>query len=400
MATSLPSLRIVADQNIPLVQEAFGGLGTVKTLPGRAITSVDVQDADVLLVRSVTPVDAALVEGSRVRFVGTATIGTDHVDAAYLQSRGIAFAYAPGSNAESVVEYVLAALLRLAVRQGEALRGKTVGIVGCGRIGGRLAERLPAFGVRVLKNDPPLAAAQANGERDAFVDLADVLEASDVVTLHTPLTRDGAYATYHLIGNEELARQPEGAWLVNASRGPVTDNEALKHARADGRPAALVLDVWEGEPTPDPMLLSRTSLATPHIAGYSYDGKVQGTAMLYDALTAHLEASRNWDVRAALAPGPDDHLTLEPPDPALPEPAWLDALAQQMYAIEHDDVRLRDMLTLPPDQHAAYFTDLRKHYRRRRAFPHHTLSAEAVPPPYRQAVEKGLRVRLVEGEEE
>ena len=395
MATSPPGLRVLADQNIPLVHVAFGTLGAVKTLPGRAITSADVREADVLLVRSVTPVDASLLEGSPVRFVGTATIGTDHVDADYLRSRGIAFAYAPGSNAESVVEHVLAALLRLSVRRGEPLRGKTVGVVGCGHIGGRLAERLPAFGVRVLKNDPPLAAAQTSEGGDAFIGLADLLEASDVVTLHPPLTRGGPYATHHLIGPAELARQPEGAWLINASRGPVADNEALRHARAGGRPAALVLDVWEGEPMPDPELLRCASLATPHIAGYSYDGKVQGTAMLYDALTAHLGVPRSWDVEAALAPGPDDALTLDPPDAALPEAAWLDALAQQMYAIEDDDVRLRAMLKLPPSEHAAHFTDLRKQYPRRRAFPHHTLAAEAVPPPYRQAVEEGLRVRLV-----
>ena len=390
-----PTLRIVADQNIPLVYEAFGSLGTVEAVPGRAVGAADVRDADALLVRSVTAVDAALLEGSRVRFVGTATIGTDHVDRAYLRSRGIAFAYAPGSNAESVVEYVLAALLRLAARRGEPLRGKTVGVVGCGQIGGRLARRLPAFGVRVLRNDPPLAAERTSGQGGAFVDLAALLEAADVVTLHPPLTRDGAHATHHLIGPEELARQPEGAWLLNASRGPVADNEALKAARAGGRPAALVLDVWEGEPAPDPLLLRRTDLATPHIAGYSYDGKVQGTAMLYDALTAHFDAPKRWDVRAALAPGPDDRLALEPPDAALPEAAWLDGLAQQMYAIEDDDVRLRELLALPPEAHAAHFTGLRKSYPRRRAFSRHTLAAEAAPEAYRRAVAEGLRVRLV-----
>lgn len=394
MTPPCSSPRIVIDENIPLAREAFGALGAVTSMPGRAITASDVQSADALLVRSVTSVDASLLEGSRVQFVGSATIGTDHVDATYLRARGIAFAHAPGSNAESVVEYVLAALLRLSVRWGEALRGKTVGIVGCGHIGGRLAERLPAFGARVLKNDPPLAAQPASGVAHAFVDLADVLENADVATLHVPLIRDGAYATRHLIGARELAQQPEGAWLINTSRGPVVDHEALKAARTAGRPAALVLDVWEGEPTPDPLLLDRTDLATPHIAGYSYDGKVQGTAMLYDALATHFGLPRSWDAQDALVPAPEDRLVLHPPDPTLPETAWLDALVRQMYAVEEDDARLRALLALPTDRHADYFARLRKDYGRRRAFSRHTLAAEAVPPPYRRAVQEGLRVRL------
>ena len=385
-------LQIVADENIPFAQAAFKGLGTVVTLPGRAITPADVRDADALLVRSVTQVDAALLADSDVRFVGSATIGMDHVDEAYLEKRGTAFAHAPGSNAESVVEYVLAALLRLSARRGEALRGKVVGVVGCGHIGGRLAERLPALGLRVLKNDPPLAAEQGGG---AFVDLADVLRESDVVTLHVPLTRHGAHATYHLIGEEALAQQQKEGWLINASRGPIIDGAALEAARACGRPAALVLDVWEGEPTPDPGLLRRTHLATPHIAGYSYDGKVQGTVMLYEALTSHFGLPRRWDAEAAFAPSFQDHLTLNAPDPTLSETAWLDALVQQMYAIEADDARLRGLLAKPAEAHAAHFTDLRKRYPRRRAFARHTLAAEAVPEAYRRAVAEGLRVQLV-----
>ena len=391
MTDPSPCLQIVADENIPYVVRALKELGAVTVLPGRSITPADVQGADALLVRSVTQVDETLLADSSVRFVGSATIGTDHVDQAYLQERGIAFAHAPGSNAESVVEYVLAALLRLSVERGEALRGKTVGIVGCGHIGGRLARRLPALGVRVLKNDPPLAAEEGG----TFVALADVLEEADVVTLHVPLTRRGAHATYHLIGEKELAQQQSGGWLINASRGPIIDGEALVAARADGRPAALVLDVWEGEPTPDPGLLRQTHLATPHIAGYSYDGKVQGTVMLYDALTAYFDVPRRWDAEVAFAPGLDDQLTLTPPDQSLSETAWLDALVQQMYAIKADDVRLRELLDLPADEHAAHFAGLRKDYPRRRAFSRHRLAAEAVPQAYRRAVEEGLRVRLV-----
>ncbi len=388
------SLRILADENIPLVREAFGGLGVVRLLPGRQITPEAARETDVLLVRSVTKVDAALVAGSPLRFVGSATIGTDHVDLAALRDLGIAFANAPGSNAESVVEYVLAALLRLAAQRGEALRGKTIGIVGCGNIGGRLAERLPAFGARVLKNDPPLA-EKAGASRE-YVSLDAVLAEADVVTLHVPLTRDGAHATHHLFDKTTLDRLKPGAWLLNSSRGAVIDNAALREVLEAGRLGAAVLDVWENEPTPDPALMRRVDLATPHIAGYSHDGKMQGAIMLYHALIRHLDCPPTWDAAAALAPGPDDYLALTPPDATLPETVWLDALARHLYDLPANDARLRGFLERPAEERGAFFSGLRKSYPRRRAFHLHTLARNAVPEAYREAVEHGLRVRMVD----
>lgn len=398
MTNLSPTLRILADENIPLVREAFGCLGTVRLVPGRAITPEDVRDADVLLVRSVTRVDAALIAGSSLRFVGSATIGTDHIDHAALQAQGVPFAHAPGSNAESVVEYVLTALLRLSTLRGEALRGKTVGIVGCGNIGGRLAERLTAFGVTVLKNDPPLAEqAEQHGEDHDFVALADVLAGADVVTLHVPLTRDGAQATHHLFDKTTLDRLKPGAWLLNSSRGAIVSNTALYDVMRQGRPGAVVLDVWENEPTPMPELLRRVDFATPHIAGYSYDGKAQGTVMLYRALLRRLDLSPAWDEQTALDAGPEDDLVLHAPDPVLSETAWLDALAHQMYDLSADDARLRDLLKQPPEEHGAFFSALRKHYPRRRTFRLHTLARRAVPDAYQAVVERGLRVPLMDG---
>ncbi len=390
------TLRILADENIPLAREAFGTLGAVRLVPGRQITPEAAREADVLLVRSVTRVDAALVEGSPLRFVGSATIGTDHVDLDALRACGIAFAHAPGSNAESVVEYVLAALLRLAARRGETLRQKSVGVVGCGAIGGRLATRLTAFGTRVLKNDPPLAerATQAGAPHD-FVAWSEVLAEADVVTLHMPLTHTGSHATHHLFDKTTLNRLKPGAWLVNTARGAVVSNEALKEMLQEGRLDAVVLDVWEHEPTPDPDLLRRVALATPHVAGYSYDGKVEGTRMLYHALIRHLDLQPIWDADAALALDPDDHLALIPPDATLSETAWLDALARQMVDLPATDTHLRRLLTRPPDEHAAFFIDQRKHYPRRRTFRLHTLARHAVPEACLAAVEEGLRVRLV-----
>ncbi|ARA93502.1 erythronate-4-phosphate dehydrogenase [Rhodothermaceae bacterium RA] len=389
-------MQILADENIPFVQEAFGTLGTVRTRPGRQITRADLASTDVLLVRSVTPVNAALLEGTPVRFVGSATIGTDHVDLDYLAQRGIAFAHAPGSNAESVVEYVLAALYVLARRHDRPLRGQTVGIVGCGNIGGRLAQRLPALGAAVLCCDPPRAEqAEREGRPHAYRPLAEVLAAADVVTVHVPFTRTGPHPTYHLLNAETLRQMPAQAWLLNTSRGAVVDNPALRAAREAGHLGGVVLDVWEGEPEPDVALLRRVDLATPHIAGYSYDGKVAGTRMLYDAVTAHFGLEASWTAEAELAAGPEDRLALTPPATDRPEAEWMHALIRQMYDIEADDARMRRLAELPAVERAATFTALRKHYPRRRTFALHTLPGAAVPPAYRTAVAEGLRVRLV-----
>lgn len=384
-------LRILADENIPQVQEAFGTFGTVRLMPGRSITPEATREADVLLIRSVTPVDAALLDGSPVRFVGSATIGTDHVDREYLRTRSIAFAHAPGSNADSVVEYVLTALLRLAAHRGEALRGKTVGIVGCGAIGSRLARRLPALGCRVLVNDPPLA---EHGETArSFTALDDLLAEADVVTLHVPLVHDGPHPTMHLFNAETLARLNPQAWLINTSRGPVISNAALLTCQVAGHSGAVVLDVWEHEPAPNTDLLCLVDLATPHIAGHSYDGKLAGTQVLYDALCAFLAAPPSWRTEPDLL---DDRSPLNVPDPSLSETDWLDALTQQMYPIDADDARMRRLVDLPPEEQAAYFSSLRKHYPHRRTFSRFTVPRHLVPAAYREAVEQALHVHMSE----
>ncbi len=394
-----PNLRILADENIPLAEEAFSTLGTVRCVPGRRLTAADARDADVLLIRSVTSVGPALLAGSRVRFVGSATTGIDHVDRAYLKQADIAFAHAPGANADSVADYMVAVLLTLAARRGVSLRGRTVGIIGCGHVGGRLARRLPALGLHVLKNDP--SRAEAEGPR-GFTVREDLLAEADVVTLHVPLTRSGPHATHHLIGGRELERMQPSAWLVNTSRGAVVDNEALDAvlSRPVGSPGATALDVWEGEPTPDPDLLRRVALGTPHVAGYAHDGKVEGTAALYRALCRHLGRPEAWDSEAVLALASAEALALTPPAAGRGETAWLHALTEQMYDVAADDARLRRILQEPPEARGACFSRLRRDYPRRRAFARHMLPAAAVPPAavppaYRAAVEDGLGVRLV-----
>lgn len=390
----MAKLRILADANIPCVEEAFGQFGIVRRQPGREMGPEGVRDVDVLLVRSVTSVGPSLLEGSGVRFVGSATIGTDHVDQAYLRARDIAFAHAPGSNADSVADYVVVALLALARQRGVSLRGRTVGIVGCGNVGGRLARRLPALGMTVFCNDPPLAeAADAEGKSHDFVDLDTVLDEADVVTLHVPLTTDGLHPTHHLVDADVLRRLNTGTWLLNTSRGPVVDGQALRRARMRGPVGAAVLDVWENEPSPDPALIEAVDVATPHVAGYAYDGKVRGTVMLYEALCEHLGVESRWDPTATLCPESKDALECRAPDPRLAMPDWLYNLAHQAYKLQIDDTAMRGLLDLSPDERARAFPRLRNEYRRRRELKRHTVPRSAVPAKHVQAVEEGLTIQ-------
>jgi erythronate-4-phosphate dehydrogenase len=297
----MPPLTIVADENIPQVANAFEGIATIRLVNGRGLRREALEGADALLVRSVTRVDGHLLAGSSIQFVGTATIGTDHVDRAYLASSGIGFASAKGSNANSVAEYVVAALLEIAAHTGTELGGRTLGIVGRGNIGSRVAKYAPLLGLRVLMSDPPLERA---GECGPWTPLPSLLRESDFVTFHVPLNRDGADRTLHLIGGGELAVLKPGAWLINTSRGPVVDNAALLGALEGGHLGGAVLDVWEGEPDIMRPLLERCLIGTPHIAGYSIDGKLNGTRMMHAAVLRHFGLEGAWEPETPPVPRP------------------------------------------------------------------------------------------------
>lgn len=390
----MSGLHILADENIPCIDDAFGRLGSVERCAGRAMGPAAVQSADVLLVRSVTEVGPALLEGSAVQFVGSATIGTDHVDQDYLADRGIAFAHAPASNADSVADYVIAALLVLARRTREPLRNQTVGIVGCGNIGGRLARRFPALGLSVLRNDPPLAeAAEERGRAHDFVSFETVCREADVITLHVPLTTDGPHPTHHLMDAEAFGRLQPGTWLLNTSRGPVVDGDALLAAIQNGTVGAAGLDVWEDEPTPDPDLIRTVDIATPHIAGYAYDGKVRGTTMLYNALCDYLDVEPTWTPETVLRPDHPDDLRCRPPDPRLPRTDWLYHLARQAYDLGADDARMREILRKPPTERGDAFSHLRAAYPVRREFQQYTVPQAGIPDAYRSAVTDGLEMK-------
>lgn len=313
----LPAMRIVADANIPCVQEAFGVFGAIEVLPGRQLRAEMVRDADVLLVRSVTPVNEALLAGSRVRFVATATIGTDHVDTAYLARRGIGFASAAGSNANSVAEYVVAALLELAARHHYRLRDRTLGVIGVGNVGSRVVRYAQALGMRVLRNDPPRG-------------LHEPAWQADIVTLHVPLDA----TTRHMFGRDNL----RGFTLINTARGAVVDNAALLKAIDANRIPAAVLDVWENEPHLMPELLDVVDLGTPHIAGYSYDGKINGTRMIYEACCRYFGWPATWRPELPAAPVPQVRYVVGPGED---DEEVLREVIRQVYDIRADDARLR-----------------------------------------------------------
>jgi erythronate-4-phosphate dehydrogenase len=356
-------MKIVADENIPYVRDFFAPFGEVVTAPGRHLTREQVSDADILLVRSVTRVGESLLAGSKVRFVGTCTIGVDHLDAEYLRRSHIAYASAPGCNAGGVVQYVLTALTELASNW----RQKRVGVIGCGNVGSRLCRALAALKVNYCAYDPFLAKA----DNPRLVAVEQALDC-DIICVHTPYTTAGPFPTHHMIGFEQLRRLRPGSILVNAGRGGAIDNLALlAHLQADAD-LRVVLDVWEHEPEVNLALLEMVALGTPHIAGYSYEGKLNGSAMIHASLTTFLGLD---DVEMARHRQRLMDQLLGPPE-TLPS-SELNQAIRSTYDIAADDRRMREaLLSSPADQVGAAFDRLRKTYPERREFSHFKVAVE------------------------
>lgn len=351
------ALKIVADENIPGLDGLAAAGIRLSRIPGRDIGAADIRDADALLIRSVTRVNASLLDGAtRLRFLGTATSGFDHVDRALLQRRGIAFAHAPGSNANSVVEYVLSAIAESADFLERLFAGARVGIVGYGHIGQRLGQRLDALGIAWNVSDP-------------WLDLSDVAQAAplsrvlsaDVVTLHAELTDLPPYPSRHLLHARNLNLLSDQALLINASRGALVDNVALRHRlNVAGAPLA-VLDVWEGEPFIDTDLLARARFGSAHIAGYSWDGKLLATRMLFAEMAEAL----------SIAPPP----VASEAQPALTfhgarevGAALVRSLLAARYRLADDDRQLREAMdtAVSAESRGKSFDELRRGYRMRR----------------------------------
>lgn len=350
-------MKILIDENMPYAESLFGQLGEVILKPGRTLTADDLIDIDALMIRSVTKVDERLLaKANRLTFVGTATAGTDHVDQALLAERGIFFTAAPGCNKVGVAEYVFSVLMVLAQQQGFSVLDKTVGIIGAGQVGSYLAECLTGLGIKVLLNDPP---KQAQGDSREFTELSILLDNADVITLHTPITREGEWPTHHLINESVLQRLRNDQILINAARGPVVDNEALKARlqQQDGFTAAL--DVFEFEPQVDLSLLPLLAFATPHVAGYGLEGKARGTTMVFNRYSEFL-GQACWANPSNLLPvAPIPEVTLN----RRWDEATLLNLTQLVYDVRRDDAQFRREIQQP-----GAFDQMRKQYWDRREY--------------------------------
>jgi len=382
-------VRIVADALIPFAAEAFAAWGEVELLADHEIVPAAVREAECLLLRSVTRANRELLEGSRVRFVGTATAGFDHLDTAWLEQHGVRWAHAPGCNADSVAEWVFTALLHLAARRGLRLEGLRLGVVGVGQVGGRVARRGALLGMEVLRCDPPRA--RAEGPAAGFLPLHELLPRAQVLTLHVPLLRTGPDRTLGLMDGAALARLPAGALLLNASRGAILDEDALCAALAEGRIAAAALDVWQGEPALAAATLRAVDLASPHVAGHSLDGKVGGTLGLQAALAQATGIAPSFDPRRLLPAPPTPRVELSPGSETWEE--TLDRALAAVHPLLGDDARLRALAELPAPARAAAFGALRRGYAAHRELPAVELALPgAAAPLLRRARALGFRV--------
>lgn len=366
-------MKIVADENIPLVNAFFDHLGEVVCLPGRTMTAADVHDADALIVRSVTKVNPALLAGSQVKFVGTCTIGVDHLDQSYLDANAIHWSSAPGCNANSVVEFVYAALCHLDINWLPV----KFGIIGCGNVGGLLYKRLKAQGVNVRCYDPNLTLLQ----NPDLTSLEEVL-ACDVISMHTPLVTTGPHPSFHLLSREELLQLKMGAVLINCGRGPVIDNQALLEALTGRNDLRVILDVWEPEPNISLELLNKVLLGSPHIAGYSHDGKLNGTEMIYKALCRHLDKTPQSSLAKLVPPLTNNQLRIdEKNSEGFTIFSIAKELIKQVYDIAADDARLRALAAQALAGEIIFgegFDGLRKHYPVRREFHNYQVHLENI----------------------
>jgi erythronate-4-phosphate dehydrogenase len=359
-------MKIVIDENIPFIRGVFEPWASVVYSPGRAIDKEMVRDADALIVRTRTICNSMLLEGSSVRIVASATIGFDHIDTGWLETRGIKWVNAPGCNSGSVMQYITAALFFAAVRHSLDLRSLKLGVVGIGNVGSKVVRAARALGMTVLQNDPPRERKEGAGE---FVSLDRVIEESDILTLHVPLTMEGIDKTFHLFNDGNLSRLKRGCILINTSRGEVVDNPALRNALSASLLRGAVLDVWEDEPDADRRLLELADLATPHIAGYSVDGKANATIAVVNEVSSALGITplRNWQ---------SDELP-QPEEPFIDLSGHTrghSALERVVQAVRH---------TYPVDEddrlfraNPGKFEFLRNNYRKRREFSSFTVRSD------------------------
>ena len=355
-------MRIVVDQNIPLGTEAFAAAGEVVRLPGRTIQRSDLTDCHALIVRSITKVDRALLEGTPVKFVGTCTIGTDHLDIPWLEANGISWVSAPGCNARSVAEWVVAVVATFHLDRRIDLGSKPrVGVVGVGRVGRQVSKVLTDLGLAPLLNDPPRAELEGQG---AFVELDDLVAGCDIVTAHLPLTRSGEHPTHRLLDKPLLSSLPQGALFLNAGRGPTAVSDDLLGLLQERSDLTMALDVLDPEPVVPVGLCQVAHLISPHVAGYSLEGKMEGTRMVRKALGDFMGLSA-WELPAGeTQPLVVAEIRLEGKSISPETDPWdaLCALITASWSPLGDDGRMREILALPDGARGEAFDRLRKEY--------------------------------------
>ncbi|MDR1813701.1 MAG: 4-phosphoerythronate dehydrogenase [Tannerella sp.] len=387
--------KIIADDKIPFLKGALENYADIVYLPGAKTTAADVKDADVIFTRTRTKCDEKLLGGSHVKLIATATIGYDHIDTEYCDKMGIRWVNAPGCNSYSVQQYITAALATLVYERGLKFRDLTIGIIGVGNVGSKVMKAAEALGIRVLLNDPPKELAYNGldcfvprnderyietpfGERKV-VSLDKLLTESDIVTCHVPLTKEEPYMTFHLANDGFFAKMKDNAVFINSSRGAVTDTEALRKAINSGKLSAFILDVWETEPTPDPELLAKAFISTPHIAGYSSDGKANGTAACIREFANYFNINelKNW--YPSEIPSPPMPLTIAINGAGKSKEQIIYEAVTHTYPITEDSNRLK----ISPEA----FEKQRGDYWIRREFKNFTIEAKNIDPQTAQSLE-------------
>ncbi|MEO0162776.1 MAG: 4-phosphoerythronate dehydrogenase [candidate division WOR-3 bacterium] len=363
-------LKIIADEKIPYLNELFSEFGVLDTIPSSEMRPEIIKNYDALFIRTVTKVNEKLLEGTKIRIVCSMTSGIDHIDRGYLRKKGIKLIYAPGSNARSVAEYVIACLVVLARKKRFKLEDKAIGVIGVGNVGTKVAEMCSILGMQVLLSDPP----KYNRTKDRkYLSLKNLSDA-DIITLHVPLTFSGRYKTYHMVDEEFLSNIKPGTIFINTSRGAVVDEKALM--KFYHRLGGLVLDVWENEPAINIDLLKLVDIGTPHIAGYSLDGKFNASYMVYKKLCKYLKIERKIE-KESILPKLEKKINLSVD--RLDLIAILYCIIMEVYNPMTDHINLTEIISMPASERIRHFESLRANYRVRREFDNYTIVAKNIP---------------------
>ncbi|MBN2263218.1 MAG: 4-phosphoerythronate dehydrogenase PdxB [Prolixibacteraceae bacterium] len=359
-------MKIIIDNKIPYIKGALEPFAEVVYLPGKDTSPEIVKDADAIITRTRTICNENLLEGSKVKIIATATIGYDHIDTKYCEAKGIDWTNAPGCNSWSVAQYIMAALYTLAQNKGFQLHKKTIGIVGAGNVGSKVAFLCQTIGMKVLINDPP---RQRNEGQAGFVSLEKIKQQADIVTFHTPLTRSGNEKTFHLADTAFFENCSQKIAFINSSRGEVMDTQAVKIAKQNGKVSELIIDCWENEPNIDLELMNLAFITTPHIAGYSRDGKANGTSMSVKALSKKLNLGiDNWECKNVELPE-EPIITINGANKT--EQEIISQAVLHTYSIIDDSKRLKES--------PSTFEKQRGDYPVRREFPSYSIQATNVP---------------------